>query len=138
MPWIEYSKTRTGAMPVVSAKLAMGSDVSFPIKFLVDSGASISTVPRNRVAYMLTGVSDVERDSGCVDANGKPIMGVPIEFSVILGHTDIPQTTERIWVMPAGDWPLLGQTWFERFALRFHNFSAAPKGRRFAIQAPKF
>jgi hypothetical protein len=52
MTWFPYKPTAGGHMPVVSVQLALGEETSFPISFVVDSGADISIVPRLRVAYM--------------------------------------------------------------------------------------
>jgi hypothetical protein len=132
MASLTYSPTTRGHMPVVEICLSLDGDVSFPIQFIVDSGAAVSTVPRNRVNYMHL-PAGAEEDTGLRDANGRPIVAAPVEFEVILRGMDLPRVRERIWVMPAGDWGLLGQTWFEHFAVHFQNFPTTVEGRRFHV-----
>jgi hypothetical protein len=138
MTWFPYKPTAGGHMPVVSVQLALGEETSFPISFVVDSGADISIVPRLRVAYMLQELAHLpEVDTGRRDANGRPLRGVQIDFDVMVRNSDLPRTKEGLWVISGGDWGLLGQTWFERHAVHFHNFAAAAKGRRFAMHPVK-
>jgi hypothetical protein len=135
MPWFDYRPTRGRPMPVLNIVLQLADDQSYPIDFIVDSGAAICAVPRVRVQYMLMRLPQLpdEQDTGLVDANGNAVRGAPIDFDVRVRGADLPSVRERIWVTPTGDWGLLGQTWFERFVVHFHNFANTQKGRRFYV-----
>jgi hypothetical protein len=136
MGWLAYTAMPGGAMPVVEVILALGNAESYPIRFIVDSGAAASIVPRERLTYIPEAVAGAPTDTGLLDAHGKSIRGVRVEFDVRIREPGIPRTREWIWVVPGAGFALLGQTWFERFTVRFHNFPSALKGRRFCIHPP--
>ncbi len=135
MTWFKYQELAGGLMPIAEGQLILGNRRSLILKFLVDSGAAHCLVPRASVSFLLKDLPAVpERDTGLRDANGRPVMGVFVDFDVEVSNAaELPSTPQRFWVCSGVQWALLGQTWFEQFAVRFHNFPAKPEGRRFAM-----
>ena len=135
MTWFKYQKLAGGLMPVAEGQLVLGDRRSLILSFLVDSGAAHCFVPRISLGSLGKNIPDApEQDTGIRDADGNPMKGIQVDFDVVLSNTtDLPRTRQRFWVCSGARWVLLGQTWFERFAVRFHNFPAAPKGRRFEM-----
>jgi hypothetical protein len=74
------------------------------------------------------------RNTGLVDANNRPLKGIPVEFGMEI--IDAPGTfdmKDEILVVENGTWGLLGQTSLERIGANLQNFPDAREGRRFAL-----
>ncbi len=135
MPWFKYEQCSGGEqIALVSTRLKLGEKTSPPLKFLVDSGASRSLVPRCLLSSILPSEDSPEQDIGIVDASGKALKGLPLSFDVtIIGGPGVRVIRERIWVCKNITWSILGLTWFEGVGVHFQNFPNAPYGRRFAL-----
>jgi hypothetical protein len=94
---------------------------------------------------MLGDLSELsEQPTGIKGIGGSIVQGIPLDVEItILGvanagsDRDIPELSgirERIWLYD-GNWPLLGQTWFEKVGVNFQNFQSGPRSRRFGLYA---
>jgi hypothetical protein len=127
-----YRSVGEGFMPVVEGHVMRNTRKSIPINFIVDSGAVLTSVPRSYVGSLIQDLHGPDEDTGARDANGKPLLGLPVEFEIQV--TGLPVTCQRVWVCRGESrWGLLGQTWLESFGARFANFPSAPDGRQFAL-----
>ncbi len=124
-------------LPYVDAKLLFGGQpVLSTIKCIVDTGASISLLPRHPSIDIALGalLNIPERSVGVNNASGKPMSGIPIEFEVQLvmaPHSLAVQ--ERFWVCNNAAFALLGQTWLEKIGAHFQNFPNGLYKRQFKL-----
>jgi hypothetical protein len=101
----------------------------------VDSGASFTFIP----VWLFDGMVDYDEkkeiNTGCNDANNKPLMGIAMR--VELHFPDLPKLQESIFVIRNGPRGLIGQSsFFETFGAEFRGWPKAAKGREFAIYVP--
>ena len=134
MPWFRYKRRGLHDLPVEKFRLGCQGKWSTAIEFLIDSGAAVSFIPRKYVRWVPGLDERAVQATGLVDANGRAMTGVPVDFKIELvrGPGELA-VEERIWVSNSGTWPLLGQSWFELMGVNFQNF---PGTRRFAIYPP--
>ena len=135
MPWFKHENMGGGYMPTLRVRLGRASANSQPIKFIVDSGAAKSLVPRGLVLSLIQDLAEEpEQPTGLLDASGKDLMGLPVDFHLRLADAvDFPVLCERIWVARGLRWSLLGQTWLEQVGANLQNFAKGPRGRSFAL-----
>lgn len=121
-------------MPMVRGRLFRGGRASVAIKFLIDSGAAMTLVPRTLVGSSLGDLSACpEQSLRARGADGSALRGVPLSAEIsLLDGPALPVVRERVWIY-GGPWALLGQTWLEKVGVHFQNFPASPRGRRFAL-----
>jgi hypothetical protein len=143
MPWFRYESVRGSSVPWVRARLSQGGHKSVIIKFLVDSGAAMSFVPRGLVGRTFGDLSSYQEEStGAKGVDGNWLRGIPLELDISVVDRDIhgrpvPELSairERVWIHQ-GPWALLGQTWLERVGANFQNFPARPGGQGHAYSA---
>ena len=134
--WLPCTEVVAGLhAPMVTTRLKFGDKTTSKIKFVVDSGASLSMVPRHLISDLFR-LEDfpAENESGLLDASGKALKGVFMDFDVVIeGASRLPETHERFLVCRNIRWSLLGMTWFEKLGVHFRNFPHVPQGRRFAL-----
>jgi hypothetical protein len=81
MPWFKHENMGGGYMPTLRVRLGRASANSQPIKFIVDSGAAKSLVPRGLVLSLIQDLAEEpEQPTGLLDASGKDLMGIPVDF----------------------------------------------------------
>lgn len=137
-PWLGYQRLRSGHVPMLSARLSMGTvSTDGPVPFLLDTGASFSFVRPCYVRKLLANLpkaQQVAQSTGLQDAQGKAMWGVPLDVGVCLAQArGFPEVRERIWVCERAAFDLLGQTFLERVGAHFQNFPESPHGRRFSL-----
>ena len=135
MPWFKYQRRCGHYLPVVMIRLGYDGKWSQPIEFLIDSGASMSFMPRRCVQAWIPALQTRQaQNTGLVDASGRSMEGVPEDFELeLVSKPGEMNVKEQIWVTDGGRWPLLGQSWFEKIGVTFQNF---PNRRRFALYPP--
>ena len=135
MSWFPYETVAGHHLtPRVSGTVSQGSQTSGPIKFIVDTGAVMTLVPRFVIGGLFGDLNRYEeRPLGAKGADDKNLYGIPLDLEIsIRGVPELSAIRERVWIY-RGPWALLGQTWLEKVGARFENFPANPRGRRFAL-----
>lgn len=144
MAWFQYEKMGSGLMPVIGVQLvpewAADDWGSFQIKFLVDSGAAYSMVPQYYVMDLIRDrLHESERYIGIKGVSGGDLKGRLILFRMRIPNVGkLGEIVEPIWVCRNLTWPILGQTWFEKFGANFQNFPGGPNKRQFGLYKNPF
>lgn len=115
---------------LLTAKLSTSTGSASAVTFLVDSGASLSFVARSDVQAMLSPaeLAAGEQPSALVDAQGRPLEGLPVDFEVVVGG--LPTVLVPIWVSRGVARNMLGLTFFEHLNVTFLNWSNPEKDGR--------
>ena len=129
--WLRY----TAGMPEVRIEAASGQRSVGPLQFIVDTGATMSFLPRvfaGDLRQLLD--QQTEQKTGLKDASGNPLTAVQLEVEIrLLDIPLFPVTTEKVWISRGLTFSLLGQTWLKKVGAHFQNFPMNPKGPRFAL-----
>lgn len=140
-PLLRYHQWGRGHVPILQARVVQGELSSInPIDFILDTGASFSHVQKLQVRRLLGGTSNLaEESTGAKDANGKWLMGIPLDVNVrLVDAPDFPEVPERIWVCSGIEFNMLGQTFLEKVAAHFMNFPENKRGRYFSLTLSPF
>ncbi len=137
--WQPYtvSSKRQAWLPVLTVKLGPPGRQA-PRLFLVDTGATLSVAPLFWSLDLLdrNKPKPDKRDSGLKDAQGNPVIGIPLTVDLELVFDSAPplRLQETIWFCEKIIHGLLGQsTFLEQMGALFLNFPSASEDRRFGL-----